>query len=318
MYDGPALLLDLTGRAAGTYRYRARACNPAGCTADSASASVTMVYPPAAAPTITIAARFAPGAITVNWSAVTGANRYQLQERVGSGAWASLYDGTARTFSTPARQVGSYGYRVAACNGAGCGAWSAIQSTSVVGPPTLEPTISAATLVSVPHLSLGWSAPANSERFELQESANGGAWTQVQNSAATSFSAGRGEGRYGYRVRACNFAGCGPMSGVVTIVVSLPPATPVFYHAQWLTTRRPPYQVQCDVGWHPVTSATRYELQGEGGGTSLYSGPNAYVSEYGGAYCSHSYRVRACNAGGCSAWSSPDYPVTRGFMEEGL
>ena len=74
--------------------------------------------------------------------------------------------------------------------------------------------------------------------------------------------------------------------------------------------------MQCDVGWNPVAGATRYELQSEGGGKMLYTGPESYVSAYGNAYCSGAYRVRACSAGGCSAWSSPDYPVTEGYMEE--
>lgn len=59
----------------------------------------------------------------------------------------------------------------------------------------------------------------------------------------------------------------------------------------------------------------KYQLESGGGGERLYTGPYGYVSACGGAYCAHSYRVRACNAGGCSAWTA-DYPVTTGVMSD--
>lgn len=114
-------------------------------------------------------------------------------------------------------------------------------------------------------------------------------------------------------MRACNFAGCSPYSGIATVVVALPPGTPYFYLAEWLTTRKAPYQVQCSVGWSQVADATEYQLESGGGGKRLYTGPNAYVSADGNAYCAGDYRVRACNAGGCSPWSA-DHPVTRGVL----
>ncbi len=48
-------------------------------------------------------------------------------------------------------------------------------------------------------------------------------------------------------------------------------------------------------------------------GRRLYTGPNTYVQSSGGTYCASLYIVRACNAGGCSAWSA-DFPVTRGLL----
>jgi hypothetical protein len=135
----------------------------------------------------------------------------------------------------------------------------------------------------------------------------------VHNGGANSFGANRGKGSYAYRVRACNFVGCSPYSGIVTVTVALPPGTPNFNVAKWLTTRKAPYQVWCEVGWGPVVDATEYQLESGGGGQRLYTGPNTYVAESGGTYCAGSYRVRACNAGGCSPWSA-DRTVTRGVL----
>ncbi len=302
-----------SGKAAGSYNYRVRACNPVGCTGYSATAAVTVVYPPATAPGLSAPARAAPGSIGIGWNGVAGATRYTLQESSNGGGWVTLFDGNAGSYATAARGVGNYGYRVAACNGAGCGPWSATSTVAVIGPPTIEPVISAPGLVNVPQYSLSWSVPANSESFVLEESANGGGWTVVHNGGGNSFGASRGKGSYAYRVRACNFAGCSPYSGIATVVVALPPGIPYFYLAEWLTTRKAPYQVQCSVGWSQVADATEYQLESGGGGKRLYTGPNAYVSADGNAYCAGDYRVRACNAGGCSPWSA-DHPVTRGVL----
>ncbi|MEV5117776.1 wall-associated protein [Stenotrophomonas indicatrix] len=302
-----------TGKPGGSFNYRVRACNPVGCTSYSGSAAVAVVYPPASAPGVSAPARSAPGSIGIGWNGIGGADRYTLQESANGGGWVTLFDGNAGSYATPARGVGSYAYRVAACNGAGCGPWSGSATVAVIGAPTIEPVISAPGLVNVPQYSFSWSVPANSESFILEESANGGGWTVVHNGGANSFGADRGKGSYAYRVRACNFVGCSPYSGIVTVTVALPPGTPHFYLAEWLTTRKAPYQVQCSVGWSQMADATEYQLESGGGGKRLYTGPNAYVSANGNAYCAGNYRVRACNAGGCSSWSA-DHPVTRGVL----
>lgn len=302
-----------SGKPAGSYNYRVRACNPVGCTSYSGSAAVAAVYPPASAPEVSAPARSAPGSIGIGWNGIGGADRYTLQESTNGGGWVTLFDGNAGSYATPARGVGSYAYRVAACNGAGCGPWSGSATVAVIGAPTIEPVISAPGLVNVPQYSFSWSVPANSESFILEESANGGGWTVVHNGSANSFGADRGKGSYAYRVRACNFVGCSPYSGIVTVTVALPPGTPNFNVAKWLTTRKAPYQVWCEVGWGPTADATEYHLESGGGGQRLYTGPNTYVAESGGTYCAGSYRVRACNAGGCSPWSA-DRTVTRGVL----
>lgn len=307
--------LGISAKPGGTYSYRARACNPVGCTEFGAAVTVSVVYPPAVAPGLDAPGRAAPGSIGLGWNGIGGADRYMLQENANGSGWVTLLDAHAISYATTHRVAGTYVYRVAACNGAGCGSWSAVASVAVIGPPTLEPVISAPGVVSVTAYSLSWTVPANSESFVLQESPNGAGWTTVQGSASNSFAAQRGKGSYAYRVQACNFAGCGPFSGVATVTVSLPPAVPAFYVANWLTTRRPPYQVWCEVGWHPVADATEYQMESGGGGQRLYTGPNGYVADSGGAYCEYSYRVRACNAGGCSEWSA-DHPVTQGIWDQ--
>lgn len=305
--------VSVSGKPAGTYGYRVRACNPIGCTGYSATASVTSVYPPVAAPGLNAPARSGPGSIGIGWSAVGGATRYTLQESANGAGWVSLVDSNATSYATPSRGVGNYAYRVAACNGAGCGAWSAPASVSVVGPPTLEPVISAPAVVNVPYYGINWTIPGNAESFVLQESANGGGWTTVHSGAHNGFAADRGNGSYSYRVQACNFVGCGLFSGVATVTVSLPPAMPAFHTATWLSTSKAPIRVQCTVGWSNVVDAARYEVDSGEGSAAFYSGSQTYISSSNSTYCKNNYRIRACSTGACSGWSAP-YPVTRGVL----
>ncbi|WP_372359240.1 wall-associated protein [Xanthomonas axonopodis] len=313
-YSGAGLSKTFGTRTAGVYTYRVRGCNPIGCTGYSASGSVSVVYPPAATPAVSAPARATTAGFTVNWSAVGGADRYVFQESANGGAWSTLQEGAQQTFGTGARGVGMYAYRVAACNRAGCGGWSGNVSVQVIAPPTLEPSLSAPALVSGNAYTVSWSTPAGSESFQLEESVNGGGWTLVYVGGGASFATSKGKGSYGYRARACNFAGCGPTSGIVTVTVSPPPATPTMQLANWLTTRTAPYQVWCEVGWSAVADAVEYQLQ-TNAGKALYAGAKTYVSANGNAYCAYEYKVRACNAGGCSPWSNPPFPVTQSKMD---
>lgn len=75
------------------------------------------------------------------------------------------------------------------------------------------------------------------------------------------------------------------------------------------------------VSWGSSTTATSYTLQQKVGGgswASAYSGGSRNKSYFGKAEGTYYYRVRACNASGCGAWSGTktlvvDYPVITYF-----
>jgi len=318
VYSAAGLSWSITGRAAGSYGYRVRACNTIGCAGYSATGTVLVTYPPTSAPTLSAPAKATLAGWTVSWTTLSGATYYRLQESTNAGgSWTTLADNTGTSSSFGTRPAGDYYYRVAACNRAGCSnTWSSTAKVTAVAPPTLAPTLSAPTLVNTTSYTVTWAIPVGAESVTLQESANGGAWTQVYTGGGTSFSANKSDGSYAYRALACNFGGCSASySGVVTVVVALPPATPAIQLANWLTTISAPYQVWCEVGWSAVAKATEYQVQ-SGGGATVYTGSKTYVSANGNAYCKADYKVRACNSGGCSAWSAPNYPVTQGVLDQ--
>lgn len=87
------------------------------------------------APTLTAAAAGGTGpVINVSWNAVAGATRYEVEERV-AGSPAYVFATRSNSLSL-VRGVGTYAYRVRACDTAGCSAYSApLAEVSVTEPP---------------------------------------------------------------------------------------------------------------------------------------------------------------------------------------
>jgi YD repeat-containing protein len=311
-----AMSAAYSGRAAGTYAYRVSGCNPAGCGPVSGTASTQAYYPPASAPAISVPAQSLGGGYTVSWTTVGGAESYRLEESVNSGAWTYVTEiaGTSQAFSGKA--TGSYSYRVQGCNGAGCSSYSSVGTVSVIQPPA-APSLSVPSSSTTGSYSVTWSAVAMAVSYRLEQSANGGGWGLIQDDGSTGrgFS-GVGLGNYGYRVQACNLAGCSGYSNTGTISVTPPPPTPTITSSvkyQWKQGTLT--KIRCEVKWTASAGATNYDLAVAANGLVQYSGPLTSISAANATYCAPSHVVRACNASGCSAYSSP--PYTQGFQDLG-
>jgi YD repeat-containing protein len=211
----------LSGQGNGTWGYRVRACNSGGCGAYSAIKSTVVTLPPSGVPNLTAPASNSTGSYTVSWSAVSGATSYQLEERLNSGSWSTIHNGTGTSKARTGRTTGTWGYRVRACNAGGCGSYSAIRSTVVTLPPSGAPALSGPTSAFAPaSYTLSWTSVSGATSYQLEQRLNSGSWTTVHNGAGTSkgFS-GVMAGSWGYRVRACNAAGCGAYSAIHTVWV---------------------------------------------------------------------------------------------------
>lgn len=308
-YSGAALLADFSGKGAGSYAYRVRGCNPIGCGPYSATGTVQVIYPPAAMASVTAPALSNNGSYTASWAAVSGATSYQLEENANGTGWLLLQNTAATSRAISGKSAGSYQYRARACNGAGCGGYSATATVSVVFPPSTAPSISGPSLSPNGSYTVTWAGVATATSYRLEESANGGAWALAYNGAGGSHGvSGRGNGTYQYRVQACNAGGCGPYSGLLAVQVLLPPPTPAGPSMIWETWRSPgqPVRSSCHGSWSAVPTASTYEVNtwGTSLGKLVYSGPNTYVSA-SSSTCGYQYVMRACNASGCSAYSAP-------------
>jgi hypothetical protein len=306
-YNGPALGASFTGKAAGSYAYRVKACNSAGCSAASATDTVQVVYPPASAPTVTVPATSYDGSYAVSWAAVASATSYTLEESVNGTPWTTAYSGSARSKSVAGVAGGSHAYRVTACNVAGCSDVSATATIQVTYPPSGAPAITAPSTNGTGSYTVSWTAVSTATSYQLEESANGGVWTLIQNgSARSSAISGKADGSYAYRAKACNVAGCGPMSAAATTVVDIPrPASPPTLQVPSIADAGYAYTVK----WGTVALATYYtldELPPGGAWTNVFSGSGTSKA-FAHGEGTYGYRARACNAKGCSAYSPTGY-----------
>ena len=249
-------------------------------------------------PTLTVPASDNNGAFTASWTSVSGAASYRLEQRKDGGAWGQLYSGTGISKAVSGLANGTYDYRAQACNADGCGSYSATASTVVLHPPG-SPTVTAPTSDDDGVFTVTWTSVGTATEYRLEQRKDGGAWSQIYSGAGTSkVVSGLSSGSYDYRARACNTGGCSGYSALKTTVVTISPnAAPTLTAPTTVGTN-----VEFTVSWTSIPGATSYELQM--GGATVYNGPLTYQTRshrFDGAY---SYRVRACNAGGCGPFSA--------------
>src|SRR5690606_24610225 len=106
---------------------------------------------------------------------------------------------------------------------------------------------------------------------------------------------------YEYRVRACNAGGCAALSSIKTTVVTHPPGMPT------VTAPAADNNGAFTVSWSSASTATSYRLdprKDRGAWDQVYSGTALSKAVSGLTNGSYGYRARACNEGGCSAYSA--------------
>ena len=302
VHNAAATSKAISGKTAGSWGYQVRACNAAGCGAYSAVGTVAVTLPPAGVPALTVPASSYTGAYTVSWTAVSAATAYQLEEQVNGGSWTQIQNTGATSRAVSGQAAATYGYRVRACTVGGCGGYSSVGSVAVTLAPAGAPALTVPASNTTGSYSVSWSAVAAATAYELEEQVNGGGWTLIQNTGATSRSlTGKGAGSYGYRVRACNVAGCSGYSAVGTVSVSLPLTAPTIGGPTGTTS-----DFTYTLTWTVIAGATSYELQQSvnGAGWSTIQNTAATsitLQKRGGTF---RYQVRACSSGGCSPYSA--------------
>ncbi len=303
VYTGPAQSRSFASRPGGQYRYRGKACNPAGCGPFSQERTVEVLGAPSAAPELSLPGYSNNGTFSASWTAVAGASSYELEQQHNGGGWTRVYFDAATSTVVSGRATGSYGFRVKGCNAAGCGPASAVEPIEVLVPP-MPPTLNAPGNSPSGQYEIAWTGAATATGYSLEESANGGPWAQVYSGGATAATvSGRGNGSYAYRVQACNSSGCGGYSNSATTTVFLPPPVPRITYSE----RKGAPNAHCLVQWAQAPTAASYELMAQPSGVVQYVGPDLRVWHVS-RYCAPSHVLRACNAAGCSAWSSPPAP----------
>lgn len=136
---------------------------------------------------------------------------------------------------------------------------------------------------------------------KLQEALQGAGRLTIHDEGATQRALyGRPEGTHQYRVAACNEAGCSDWSGTMQVQVQMPPPVPF---GLWVWYERiSGLKTRYSAFWGDDGTSLGFELDGPA--TCMTSGMSC-VMEVNKMSSSAPFRVRACNAAGCSAWSDP-------------
>ena len=323
VYNSTGTSFGVTGKANGTYYYRARACNTAGCGGYATSTGTVVALPPGAPISITSPATSTTSTYTVSWGAASGTlTAYELYEANNSGfTGATLaYSGTGLSTSITGKSDGSYWYRVRACNGgSNCSGYTAVTAPTVVTIPPGVPgtlTIPASSVNGV--YTVSWVASTGTiTQYQLEQYRNDPSFTTVPvvyTPAGTSQSITvTADGLYYYRVRACNGSSAcsGYRNGGNAASVALTPAAPATI-TNPATSTSSSYTVSWAAVSGTVTAYELYEANNSGftGATLAYSGTGTSAPITGKTDGSYWYRVRACNgSGNCSGYTTVSSPT---------
>ncbi|HEY8586739.1 MAG TPA: hypothetical protein VIL60_08455, partial [Rhodanobacter sp.] len=306
--DTTATSIGRSGTTSGSYTYQVSAKNTYGSRGWAASSAVTVdttygVLPTAPA-SLTVPASSSTGGASLSWATASLATSYTVEQSSnGGGSWTGIYSGSATSTAVSGLADGSYTFHVQACNAYGCSGWKAGSATLVVThPPASAPTLSVPTSSASGSYTVSWGVVSSATSYTLQEQVNGGSWTTIQSSSATSKAlSGKGNGSYGYRVQACNAGGCGAWSSTSSTTVLLPPAAPSSITVPATSSG------SIAVSWPASGTATSYTLQqrlDSGSWSTVYTGAATSSTRTVTASGSYTYQVQACNASGCSAYKA--------------
>lgn len=317
----------------GHYQYRVRACN-ANCSSYSGIRTVTVLKVPGvpATPAISSKTSNTDTSFIVSWGAASGrVTRYELYRRQATygsssyGSWSRIHNAASGILN---QSLGSnrYQYYARACNESGCGAGSAITTTTVLtlpGAPGL-PALSNKSNDADTTFTLTWAAGSGfTETYQLLRrqapygSATYGWWTTVQNTGSRTFGDTRpDDGHYQYRVRGGNDSGYSSFSSIRTVNVLNVSGAPGAISVTGSSNGSRDADGNYTVNWGSASGVVdRYELQRRQAtyteGSASYdswslvqNSSSRSFPESGMSDGHYQYRVRACNGSGCSSYTA--------------
>ena len=295
IYSGTGVSKAMSGLATNTYQYRVKAKYGSVSGGYRTSAATYVVKTPNS---ISVPSNDGDGAYSISWAAVSGASSYQLEQKVGSGSWASIYSGTSVAKSVSGQTNNTYQYRVKAKHGSVSGGYRTSSVVTVLLPPPIPASIATPTsTVTNGSYTISWPASSTATSYTLAEKVNGGNWSYTTVSSLSKSYSGRGNASYQYAIRGCNASACGGWKYSGTFNVLNKPAMP-----SSIITPSTNYTSSFTVSWPATSTATSYTLAQSVNGASwtheTVSGTSKnYTNRTNATY---RYAVRACNSSGCS------------------
>ena len=306
------------------YTYRVRACNDMGCSDWSEEASGTTDDVPPEAPSGLAAQATGSSTVELAWTDESdNETGFQVERKEGEeGTWAVLDTVGTDTIAfsdaalTPAT---TYTYRLRACNDFGCSPWADEASATTEDVPPEAPTDLEAQSVSSTAIGLQWTDASDNETgFQVEGKEEGEAsWgllaTVGPDTATFTHSGLTPATTYVYRVRACNDLGCSAWTAEASAVTEdVAPKAPTNLDAQATST------TTVALTWDDRSlneTGFRIDRREDGGPWSQIGTPGSNATSFDDSGLTpstgYTYRVRACNAVGCSAFSNESSVTTQ-------
>lgn len=293
-----------------TYSYRVSSCNASGCSDPTEPVQATVSGP--LSPSDLTATPVGSGRIDLRWKDNSNdESSFRVEyRRAPSTDWYILESvaPNATSLSHTRLDAGdTYAYRVRTCNESGCSAPSP-EAMATVGAPA-QPSNLTATPVGSGRIDLSWQDNSSDETsIQVQSRAAGSAsWYVIANlapnSRAYSNTGLEAGSTYVYRVRSCDGSGCSPYSNEASATAAGPLAPSNLTASATATA--------VTLSWQDnSTDEERFNVDARAPGSTFWTGlvslqPGATRYTHGDlqAGVSYVYRVRACNASGCTASS---------------
>ncbi len=295
------------------WEYRVRATSSGGVSAFSGTASAAT---PLTAPDGFTAVPVSPTRVDLAWNdnsvSETG---YEVQRRsVSSGGFqplVSLPANVKQFGDITVTENATFSYRVRAVNGAMVSAWSEERTVNTPLAPPGAPQNLTAQAIGPTRVDLAWSPGSGVVvSYAIERRVPPAAFTALATAPAqaTGFTdtGVTGSTGYEYRVRAVNSAGNSPYSNTAAVTTPLaPPAAPTNLVVTGIQ------RTQVDIAWSDnATNEANYQVE-RATATSgfvlvatLPANTTTYASTNLAAVTQYSFRVRAVNAAGNSAYSN--------------
>lgn len=299
---------DVTPTVFERHRYRVRACDEATCTAWTHSLHVHVVAP--AAPLSLTASKVSSTEILVEWvPADAFATRFEIQRQdvAVPGVWDGMDVDSADTSlnDTNVETAVTYRYRIRACRGTACSAWTGSLRISGDVAPAAPSGVNIIPLGPLDRL-LAWTDNSSNEaRFDIQRMSlsNNGVWVGLPKVPANVATAGDATiimfDVHVYRVRACHLvAGCSawalsPMTQTLEVSITDAVATQLSISEIELA-----WTADIDNGTHTISRRTLPDGAWAVIGTaeaSGYTDNTALPNEF------YVYRISTCRLIDCAA-----------------
>ncbi len=318
-HAGSATAYAVDGQSPGTWYYRVKASAGARESTWSNVESVTVRPDP---PTLyAVDNPDGDGDYTVDWSSVTGADTYTLQEDDDEGFTSptTRYTGSSSQYTISGQDPGVWYYRVKASNAGGDSGWSNVESVTV---EHARVTAFTGSPISGPGpLTVDFTDQSTGSITEWSWDFGDGATSNVQNPSHTYDAAGD----YTVSLTVSGPGGSDTETKTDYVHVTEPTQGDIFVYLPLVLRRWPPppetptlYAISngadgsYTVSWSTAARATSYVLQEAAKATTpagsdfatVYAGANTSYDFNGRGAARYHYRVKARNSSGDSGWSN--------------